>query len=398
MLTGTKLEYTRKYNRRIIIETIRLHGPISRVEIAQMTGLTAATISNLTSELIQQEIILETGRRKGQRGQPAIELEINPDGKFAIGFELGRDNLSGVLINLTGQILGQTHDEWKYPLPDIACALIAERTKYLLATTAISVDRLIGVGVAMPGPFLDEEKTIVAPNDFPGWEQVPIVASLTALLNHDVIVENDAMAAAIGEHFHGAGRAYKDFFYLYFGQGIGGATIANGHPYQGFSPNTGEVSHIKYGLKGRRTLIAQFLGLKPLYDLLQRDGINASQPKDIELLFEQRNPGFWEWLNDAVECFDTMLHSINALVGPEAIFLGGRLPGAIMDHLIERLQLERMAEMASQPNNVRIYQAKLLRATFGDLSSAVGAATLPLYETFSTQHTILQQSTPDNLS
>src|SRR5512137_1191347 len=124
MLTGTKLEYTRKYNRRIIIETIRLHGPISRAEIAQMTGLTAATISNLTSELIQQEIILETGRRKGQRGQPAIELEINPNGKFAIGFELGRDNLSGVLINLTGQILAENHEEWQTPVPEVALPLL----------------------------------------------------------------------------------------------------------------------------------------------------------------------------------------------------------------------------------------------------------------------------------
>jgi predicted NBD/HSP70 family sugar kinase len=397
MLTGTKLEYTRRYNRRIIMEVIRLHGPISRAEIVQITGLTAATITNLTSELLAQEIILETGRRKGQRGQPAVELEINPNGRFAIGFELGRDNLSGVLMNLTGQILGENHEEWQTPLPEIALPLLVERLQRLLDDAAIPTDRLLGVGVAMPGPFLDEEKKVVSPEHFPGWDHFPIAEKLADVLHRFVIVENDVMAAAVGEHFHGIGRAYKDFFYTYLGAGIGGATILNGHPYQGFSPNTGEIGRIKHGLKGRRTLIDQFIDLQQLFLFLRRHGIAVSHLNDLANLFEQQNPYLWEWLNEVVECLDIVLHSVNALLGPEVIFLGGRLPGAIIDHLIERLRLEDMAARASQPDSEQFYHAKLLRATFGNLSSAIGAATLPLYEIFSTQHTILQQSNPGNL-
>ena len=101
-----------------------------------MTNLTTAALSNFTGELIRQGIILEKGRRKGQRGQPAIELAINPAGGFAIGFELGRDNLSGVLINLAGQILGEVQEEWEYPAPDIALPFMAARVQRLLTRIA----------------------------------------------------------------------------------------------------------------------------------------------------------------------------------------------------------------------------------------------------------------------
>ena len=242
MLIGTRLEDTRIYNRKIIIETIRRSGPISRAEIAQMTGLTTATISNLTAELKQEEIILETGRRKGQRGQPAIDLEINPSGRFAIGFELGRDILSGVLINLAGEVLGTVHEEWKYPTPEVALPHIAEGVKTLLTQTTIPEEHLLGVGVAMPGPFtFHEQHLVAAPRDFPHWQHFPVEEKLSELLSFKVIMENDVMAAAMGEQFHGSGRDYKDFFYIYLGSGIGGAMIHNGHPYQGFSPDTGDI-------------------------------------------------------------------------------------------------------------------------------------------------------------
>lgn len=392
MLTGTRLEGTRIYNRKIIAETIRRNGPISRAEIAQMTGLTTATISNLTSELIQEEIILETGRRKGQRGQPAIELELNPNGRFAIGFELGRDSLSGVLINLTGEILGDLHEEWELPTPEVALPHISNGMKYLLEQITIPEDRFLGIGVAMPGPFLTQEKHIVSPRDFPHWEQFPVEEKLSELLGRNVIMENDVVAAAIGEQFHGAGRQYQDFFYLYLGAGIGGAMIHNGHPYQGFSPDTGDIGWIKHTSKGRRSRIGLYVGLMPLYSFLKGYDIIVSHSKDLEVLFEQQNTYLWEWMNEAIECLDAVLDSVNALLGPEAIFFGGHFPIPIIDYLIKRLELENTATMASQPDASLIYHAKLLRATTGDLSSALGAATLPLYQAFSTQHIPLQQN------
>ncbi len=385
MLIGTRLEDTRIYNRKIIIEAIRRHTPISRAEIAQMTGLTTATISNLTAELIHEGFILESGRRKGLRGQPAIELELNPNGRFSIGFELGRRHLSGVLINLTGQILAEFSEEWEYPPPDVALPIMAEKVQQFLKHSEISRERVLGIGVAMPGPFLTKEKRIVSPIDFPKWEQFPASEKLSAEFHLPVIVEHDAMAAAIGEQFHGAGQAYRDFYYIHFASGIGGAMIIGGHPYQGFSANTGELGWMRHVGKGRRALVGNHLGLKPLYNFLKGYGLNISHANELEPLFAQQNAYLWEWLNDAIDCLDIMIDSINAILGPEAIFLGGHFPNRILDYLIERLQIEATAARASQPDRYGSYQANVLRATAGDFSSALGAASLPLYETFSTR-------------
>ena len=392
MLAGTKLQYTRRHNRRVILEAIRRNGSISRAEIARMTGLTTAAITNFASELIGEGLILEKGRRKGLRGQPAIELEINPAGGFAIGFELGRTHLGGVLINLTGDILAEIYHVWNYPPPDVALPLIAEQTHVLLKQAAIPHDRFLGVGVAMPGPFLTNQKQVVMPVNFPHWEQFPAEEKLTELLHVNVVIENDAMAAAIGEQFHGSGRLYKNFFYLFLGIGLGSAMILNGYPYRGPSPNTGEVGWMRYGAKGRRSLIGQSLGLQPLYNYLKGNGIEATCPADIDALFQAQNQYLWEWFNEAVDCLDIVVNAINAILGLEAIFLGGHFPPAVIDHLIQRLEIEAAAERVSYPDRFLIYQAKLLRATAGDLSSAVGAATLPLYETFTTEHALIQQA------
>ncbi|MDY0094265.1 MAG: ROK family transcriptional regulator [Candidatus Vecturithrix sp.] len=383
MLSGTKPEYPRKYNRRITIETIRRNSPISRAEIAQMTGLTTATISNITSELLEEEIILETGRRKGQRGQPAIDLELNPAGRFSIGFELGRDLLAGVAINLTGEILQEIYEEWEYPAPEVALPLMSAKLYELMSKTGIPEKRLLGIGVAMPGPFLTNKKRTVYPINFPHWEQFPVVEKMREAFGFPIIMENDAMAAALGERFHGLGRHYKDFYYIHLGAGIGGAMILQGHPYQGFSPNTGELGWMTYGLKGRRALVGQYVGLKPLYDFLRGYGIAISHLRDLEELFAQQNPHLWEWLNESVDCLTTVLDAINAILGPEAVFLGGHVPNVILDYLIERLNIEIAAARAAHPDQHVMYQIKLLRTTSGDLSSAIGAATLPLYKLFS---------------
>ncbi len=390
MLSGTKLTYTRRYNRRVILETIRLNGAISRAEIARMTGLTTAAITSFANELIQDDLIVETGRRKGQRGQPAIELKINPNGGFAIGVELGQTHLTGVLINLAGDMLAKVHEVWHYPPPDAALRLMAESVTRLLQRVPVPRKRFLGVGVAFPGPFLTNKKNIVDPIHFPHWEQFPLVEKLTQVLDMNVLLENDAMAAAIGEHFHGVGRDYNNFFYLFLGIGIGGAIILNNHPYRGISPNTGEIGWMRYGAKGRRSLIGNYLGLGPLSNYLKGCGIYITQPEELETLFEQQNASLWEWLNEAVDCLDYVVDAINAILGLDAIVFGGHFPDKILDYLIERLQIEAIATRASQPDRHLMYEPQLLRASAGQFSPAIGAATLPLYEAFSTEHSLLQ--------
>jgi len=379
MALGIRLEDIRRHNSRITFDVIRLNGPITRVKIAELTGLTPAAISSLTRDLITQEMIVEKGRQRGQRGQPAVELEINPNARFAIGVDLDRDHLTGIAINLAGEILAEVHAEWQYPPPEVALPFIVEQVNDLFRQVTMPAQRILGVGVAMPGPFLTGEKKIVFPQDFPHWENFPLVEKLQELLGLPVILENNARAAAIGEQFHGEGRLYGDFFYLLLGARLGGAMISNSRPYQERSPHAAQLGRIQHVSKKRLTV-----GLRDLYNFLQGRGIQVADPQAVEALFHQKNPYLWEWLNEIVEQLHTIVEAINGLLSPDVIFWGGHFPEVIINYLIERLQIESVADRAAYPDSTILYQAKLLRATSGDLASAIGAATLPLYQTFAT--------------
>ena len=124
MLTGTNLVYTKKYNLRIVHEVIRVHGPLSRADVARHTQLSVQTVSNLVKELLELRLVQEGGRRSEGRGAPSTELTINPDGAYAIGLDLDRDHLTGVLVDLAGHVRQRMHMEIATPsLPDEASVI-----------------------------------------------------------------------------------------------------------------------------------------------------------------------------------------------------------------------------------------------------------------------------------
>ena len=76
-LSGTNLKHAGDHNLRVTLQAIRLNGPVSRAELAKITGLTPQTIAYITKKLIAKDLVIETGRRRGYRGQPATEIVIN---------------------------------------------------------------------------------------------------------------------------------------------------------------------------------------------------------------------------------------------------------------------------------------------------------------------------------
>jgi hypothetical protein len=99
---GTNLDYARSFNRNVMIEAVRLKGPVSRAELTRMTHLSAQTVSNIVAELLNAGLLLEEGRRQAKRGQPAIDLVLNPDGAATIGLTVEQSQLTAILVNLVG--------------------------------------------------------------------------------------------------------------------------------------------------------------------------------------------------------------------------------------------------------------------------------------------------------
>lgn len=381
MLRGTNSEVARGHNQRIVLETIRLHGPVSRADTARLTGLTRAAISNIVHDLVQRGLVLENGRRRGRRGMPWIALELDPAGTYALGLDMDRDHLSAVLVDFVGSVRQRVHHELDFPTPEGGIDLIADAAEELLASAAVPRERIAGVGVGFPGPLIahadDHACRAVAPLQFPGWHGVPVARLLSERLGLPVLLENNASAAAVGEHWYGD-HGFDHFYYVYFGAGLGGGMIANGQPYDGYRGNAGELGYLAVRGHPGITHLGEFFHLPWLYARLRHAGVAVAAPCDLEPLHREGHPILRSWLDEATPHLAAALVAIEHLFDPEAIVLGGRLPAPLLDVLLEAL--ERL--LPALRNRGKPYPAALVRARAGDDAAALGLATLPIMRAF----------------
>ncbi|MHA1564407.1 MAG: ROK family transcriptional regulator [Alphaproteobacteria bacterium] len=385
LLNGSNIEQTRSYNRRVVLEAVRRTGPISRAEIARATYLSPQTVSNIARELENLGLLRDDGRRPSKRGQPPKDLTINPEGGYTVGLQLDRGHLIGVLVNLTGNLLQRCDFVVADPAPENALPLMAAAVDELIGAAELARDRIFGVGVVMPGPFDVDGLTSVGPTTLPGWSGMDVGAALGERVHLPVLVENDAMAAAIGERFYGAARDLQHFFYLFIGTGLGSGMILAGQPYKGAWGNAGEIGHMivmpdgKACPCGNRGCLEQYVSLHAVSQAMRAVGKVAESPADIRRLFDAGDPDLQEWIDSAAIQLRTAITNIENLFDPQSILLGGYLPDEVLSALLARL--EPLNTSVSNRRNRR--HPRLIRATAGTAATALGAAVLPLIEMMS---------------
>ncbi len=398
MLTGTNLEYAKTYNLRIVLQTIRLYGPLSRVEIARRTRLTAQTVTNITRKLMQSGMILEAARLQEGRGAPAILLKINPDGAFSIGLDLDKDHLTGVLVDLLGTPRQHISKDLKFPSSDEAMVILEKTAKELIEREGVPHEKIWGVGLGLPGPFSVSENRVVSPIGLHGWSNVPVRDILSKKLSLPVFIENNATAAAIGELWYGAGRHIATFFYVYFGAGLGGGVVINSQPYYGYNGNAGELGYYPaqqsfyQEQNSEIPHLGQLFRITSLYKSLNAKGYDVSNLAGLEQLYHQHNEDIMSWIDDGATHLAPIILAIEYLIDPQAIFFGGRLPNPIINKLMEKLkeilpQL-RIKQKTTYPD--------LLNAAAGADAGALGIATIPVYESMAPLPGLLMKKSNNN--
>ena len=396
MLTGTNLTYTKTYNYRIVFETIRLYGPISRADIARFTALTAQTVSNITKRLLDNQLIREGQKKQEGRGAPSLTLEINPEGSYSIGLDFNRDHITGVLVDLSGNMKGRQYVELDtIPGPDEAIKLMARTIEDLLRSQNLTQNELDGVGIGFPGPIeLKGSGTVtntVNPKSFPEWEHVPVVKMLSNYVDVPIYLGNNASVAAVGENWYGAGQHISNFLYVFFGAGLGSGLIINGQYFEGHSSNAGEIGYFPF-MAGSSPLISsdqphigEHFNLSRLYQWLNSKGVEINRPADLETLYYEENPHLREWLDQAIEILTPAFLTVEYLIDPQVIFLGGRLPFVlftdICQNVTNKMPKSRIKGKESGP--------ELRCGTAGIDAAALGAATLPMFELFAPEHQLL---------
>ncbi|HTU64434.1 MAG TPA: ROK family transcriptional regulator [Steroidobacteraceae bacterium] len=371
-LSGTNLERAGDHNQRVTLHAIRVNGPITRAELAVITGLTAPAIANITKRLLADNLIKEAGRRRGGRGQPATKLVIDPDSGFSIGLNVDRDHVTMVLLDFEGRVRARVSREVAFALPREVEQFFRKSVDKLLAKVDIARGRLVGIGVALPDD-MPRAALPQQPADYGIWATTDVPALLRGALPVPVFIENDAAAATMGEMQFGLGKKHQTFFYILITAALGGSLVIDGNHFRGATGRSGELGLLRgRDATGIERQIQNIVSLSALYSRLAAQGITVSEPAELTSLGDKGKAIVSAWIEAAVDTLLDPIVSINCLVNPEVILIGGRLPAAIVDQLATRLNQRLAAFAALIPATARVS-----RAALSDDAPAVGAAILP---------------------
>ncbi|AIR98579.1 ROK family transcriptional regulator [Streptomyces glaucescens] len=268
---GANLLALRSHNTALVLDLLRTAGEdgISRLELAERTGLTPQAVSKITARLRAEGFAAEAGRRASTGGKPRTVLRLVPGAGHAVGAHLDRDELRTVLVDLTGAVVV----ERRAPLDlgagaDAVVAAVAREVTEAVAGAgadmaadtaagaggaagAARAGGVLGVGVALPGPLDHTRGVLHRVTGFPEWDGFPLRDALARRLGMPVVVDKDTNAAALGLAVgEEVGRAVGSFAYLHLGTGLGAGLVIGGTVHRGARTGAGEFGHQVIQLDG----------------------------------------------------------------------------------------------------------------------------------------------------
>lgn len=385
------LNLVKKINKTIVLHHIRTDSPISRAKIAEITGLTKATVSSLVNELIESSLVEEIGVGESSGGRKPMMLLFNGMAGYAIGVDLGVHDILAVLTDLTGKVIREKRIQHHNESAEEVTSLLKATIRELIETAPDSVYGVIGLGLGVPGICDDEGNLLVAPNL--GWENVPLQTQLEAEFGLPVVIDNEANAGAVGEKQFGAGKDTANLVYVSIGMGIGAGIIIKNELYRGASGFSGEIGHISIQHDGPKCRCGS-LGCWELYAsehaLLARAGQELGHEVDLETMLSKAESG------DArvISLFEQLgyylgVGVVNIINGynPEFIILGGRLAGGEKWLMKPLLQLLEKRSLPHPRKQLRVEFSEL-----GDRSTVLGAASFAVAKFFASTTVSVERS------
>ncbi|MFQ5564281.1 MAG: ROK family protein [Parvularculaceae bacterium] len=283
------------------------------------------------------------------------------------------DALSVSLMDFSGVVLEQAQHDMTTMTRSAVIETLNKTFAKFIQKRRLTKQKILGVGVGISGYSLGGHGRYNTPRTLDDWALVDIEELLREQLGFPVWVENDGNAAAIGESLVGAGRTYNNFAYLFFSTGIGGGIIINHELMRGCNGNGGEI-----GLILPRAVYPH-PNLELLRQIVAQHGIEISGISDMLHKFDIGWPAVDEWIARTRDSLSLIASALSAILDPEAIVLGGRIPKALARKVIPHIEIFDDARR-SEPRTI---PRLMVSETNGD-ACAIGAAALSFNKRFFT--------------
>ena len=332
-------------NRSRILECIYRNAPVARTEIAKITGITPATVTNTAAQLIDDGIITEIGEaapKEMSSGRKRILLDIVPSCFYAIGAEFTREALTACICDMKGNICF----EKTLSFPDGICGPVAARIidtiEEIVKNSRLDWNRFVGIGIALPGQIDADGNPLIAGRRI--WKQFR-PGELYQHFPVPVAMENHVRCIALGAYLFLPNRIPDSFSLFHAGSGMFCATMLDGELFTGRHNAAGEIGHTtarehgplcECGKRGCLQVYSSEPHIVAAARTIYRDSPGtalrslADRAEDISLehvltAYQMDDPAVKALINDALRCLSISIANIIIILNPGKIFMHGRL-------------------------------------------------------------------------
>jgi predicted NBD/HSP70 family sugar kinase len=374
----------REFNRERVVQALRMLGVASRADVARRTGLSRSTVSSIVAELQADGFIVErdsNGRPATGGGRPPALIALDRSAGLAIGIDFGKRHLAVAIADLSHEILGEAWREMPNDYEaDAGIERAAELVEQVIADSGAPRDRILGVGIGLPGP-VHSSGTVGSSAILPGWAGTKAAERIIERLELQAWLRNDANLGALSEATWGSGRGCSTVVYLKLATGIGAGIMIDGELFGGAGGTAGEIGHTSLDETGdicrcgSRGCLETYAGGAAIAALLSR---SMGEELDIEDVLQRAgagDPACRRALAEAGRHIGVAVANLCNLVNPERIVVGGSMGYAgdlLLDPLRESVKLRAIPSAAED--------VEVVLGDLGERAELLGAIALVLHE------------------
>ena len=378
----------RAYNERLMIAAIRQEGALSKAEIARTTGLSGQAATVIVNALIDEGLLVELERVRGQVGKPFTPITLNAQGAFSIGVKIGRRSLEAILVDFNGNVIASRTERYDAPLPESTMTAAIEASQELIEFVDSQLRaRITGIGVAIPWDLHEWSDVLgLKPATLEDWRKIDVAQQLESSTGLAVSLFNDATAACAAEMIAGDRIRKRSALYFFLGTFVGGGVVIDGRLHRGEQFNAGAIGSLPMNgndSDGRPNQLIHLASVIELERALASAGFDSSDMfsflpvDDAEFIFKK-------WMRRTVPALSRAIISAASVIDFQEVVIDGLLCPAWRQRIVNAVTKE-----CGKFNHAGLSPFEIAIGSIGPSARVLGAALMPLIQRFSPDSDLL---------
>lgn len=389
---------SKKINRALVLKKIYNNKPISRADLSKLSSLTAASLTKITEEFIKLGLIKEIGKIKTFQGRKPVLLDVNSEGFYIIGIDLGMKSMSAAILNLNIDVKKKIVFEKEILNGENYINKVIDLIENLIRSSGIGIKKVLGIGMSVVGPIntkINEAYGFSVSKPYYNWSKVHLRENIYKKFKIPVYADNSIIASALAESWLGCGKNIDNFAVLSFGEGVSAGFVLNGRLYRGNGDIVAEIGHTTIDVNGPQcdcgnlgcletfikndAIFKRFKEMQLRYSDSKLAKLKIYKTEDIYNYHDKNDPIYRDILNYLIEYLSIAAINLINIIGPKMVI--------ISTNELENIEIDYITNEVKKIVQKRIYpvirnKVEIIASKLKSDSQLVGAGFLVLDKYF----------------